>query len=107
MQSAVIAVGGKQYQVSQGQELLLDLIDTPVGQPVTFDQVYLLVTDKQIHLGTPTVSGAKVTAQVLAHLKGKKIRVATYKAKSRYRKVKGHRQHLTRVKITSIVSREK
>ena len=103
MTYAVIKIGPKQYRVTQNQQLLLDRLDLPEGKSVTFDQVYLVVSDQKITVGTPTVKGAKVTAKVLKHEKGDKIRVATYKAKSRYRKVKGHRQHLTRVKITSIV----
>ena len=72
-------------------------------QTIEFDQVLLLVTDKGIKIGTPVITGAKVTAQVIGQEKGHKIRAATYKAKSRYRKVKGHRQNLTRVKILSMV----
>ncbi len=104
MKYAVIKTGGKQYRVCQGDEIEIEKISTPEGKTVTFDEVFLLVDEKKIKIGRPQVAKAKVKAKVLSHFKGKKIRVATYKAKSRYRRVKGHRQQLTRVKISSILS---
>jgi large subunit ribosomal protein L21 len=111
MKYAVIKTGGKQYRVAEGDEIEIEKIDTPEGKTLTFDEVLLLVDDKKTKIGQPKVARAKVKAKVLSHLakvlshlKGKKIRVATYKAKSRYRRVKGHRQQLTRVKISSILS---
>lgn len=107
MDYAVIVIGGKQYRVSPEEELLVDRLPGKVDETVTFDPVYLRVKDGQVSLGTPQLSQVTVTGKILAHLRGPKIRVAIYKAKSRYRKVRGHRQSLTRVKITSIVDREK
>ena len=103
MSYAVILTGSKQYQVQPGQELLVEKLTAAPDQTIEFDQVLLLVTDKGIKIGTPVIIGAEVTAQVIGQEKGNKIRAATYKAKSRYRKVKGHRQNLTRVKILSMV----
>ena len=103
MSYAVILTGSKQYQVQPGQELLVEKLTAAPDQTIEFDQVLLLVTDKGIKIGTPVIIGAEVTAQVIGQEKGHKIRAATYKAKSRYRKVKGHRQNLTRVKILSMV----
>ena len=107
MDYAVVVIGGKQYRVSPEEELLVDRLPGKVDTTVTFDQVYLRVKDDQVSLGTPQLSQVKVTGKILNHLRGPKIRVAIYKAKSRYRKVRGHRQSLTRVKIISIVDREK
>jgi large subunit ribosomal protein L21 len=104
MKYAIIKTGGKQYRVSEGDEVEIEKIDTPEGKAVIFAEVLLLVDDKKIKIGQPQVKGARVKAKVLSHFKGQKIRVATYKAKSRYRRVKGHRQQLTRVKILSILS---
>ena len=85
----------------------LDFVkDTFFSSTLTFDQVYLLVNEDKVSLGTPLVSGAQVTATVLGQAKGPKIRVATYTAKSRHRRVRGHRQLLTRVKIKDIVSKD-
>ncbi len=104
MKYAIIKTGGKQYRVSEGDEIEIEKIDTPEGKVVTFAEVLLLVDNKKIKIGQPQAKGARVKAKVLSHFKGQKIRVATYKAKSRYRRVKGHRQQLTRVKILSILS---
>lgn len=108
MNYAVVGVGGKQFLVQAGEEITLDRLPAADNSStLTFDQVYLLVNEGKVSLGAPTVSGAQVTASVIGQIKGPKIRVATYTAKSRHRRVRGHRQSLTRVKITSIVIREK
>jgi len=111
MKYAIVEISGNQYQVKVGDELEVEKLDVKPNTKVKFDQVYLLVDQDQITLGKPLVKNASVTATVIDQFKGKKIRVATYKAKSRYRRVKGHRQHLTRVKIEAILkqssSREK
>ena len=104
MKYAVIKTGGKQYRVSEGDEIEIEKIVTPEGKTHTFNEVLLLVDEKKLKIGQPQAAGVKVKTKVLSHFKGKKIRVATYKAKSRYRRVKGHRQQLTRVKILSILS---
>lgn len=104
MKYAIIKIGGKQYKICEGDEIEIEKIDTPEGRTTTFDNVLLLVSDKKVKIGRPKVASAKVKAKVTSHFKDKKIRVATYKAKSRYRRVKGHRQQLTRVKILSILT---
>lgn len=104
MKYAVVKIGGKQYKVSEGDEIEIEKIDTPEGKSITFDEVLLLVDGKRVKVGRPKVVGVKIKAKVTSHFKGEKIRVATYKAKSRYRRVKGHRQQLTRVKILSILT---
>jgi len=104
MKYAVVRSGGKQYKVAEGEEIVIEKITTPEGKTLNFDEVLLLVGDKKTKIGQPLIKGAKVKAKVVAHFKGKKIRVATFKAKSRYRRVKGHRQQLTRVKISSILA---
>ena len=103
---AIVRAAGKQHKVTLGQELLLNHLATTEKQ-ITFPEVLLLVDEAKIKIGQPLVANVQVEAQILEHTKGPKIRVATYKAKSRYRKVKGHRQSLTLVKITRIVTREK
>ena len=103
MKFAVIKTNGRQYKVQEGDELEIDKIDTKKGANITFDQVLLLVTGKKVMIGQPLVSGATVEGKILSHYKGKKVRVATYKAKSRYRRVKGFRARLTRVKIEKIL----
>ena len=95
---AVIKTGGKQYKVKKGDVLKIEKIDHPEGNEVVFDQV-LLAGDK---VGTPLVDGVKVKAQVVAEGKGDKVRVVKYKAKTRYHKVRGHRQLFTQIKIMDI-----
>ena len=107
MNYAVIGIGGKQFLVQAGEEITLDRLEAADNSStLTFDQVYLLVNGDKVSLGTPLVKGAQVTAAVLGQEKGPKIRVATYTAKSRHRRVRGHRQLLTRVKIKDIVSKD-
>ena len=93
---AIIATGGKQYKVQEG-----DVIKVEAGQTVTFDQV-LVVSDKETKVGTPTVDGASVSATVVAEGKGKKVIVYRYKRKTGYHKKNGHRQPFTQVKIDKI-----
>lgn len=96
---AVIATGGKQYVVSAGDILDVELLgDYKEGDKVEFDQV-LMQNDK---VGTPTVSGAKVKASFLKETKGPKITILRYKAKSNRSRKQGHRQQYAQVKIESI-----
>ena len=109
MTYAIIKTGGKQYKVAEGETLSVEKLPGQPKEKLTFKEVLLLVDNKKVHLGQPVVKNAVVTAEVVEQAKDKKIRVAVYKAKSRYRKVKGHRQLITRVKIVKIglASREK
>lgn len=103
---AIIKIQGHQYKVQKGDEILLPALDVKPKAKINLDQVLAVFDDKTSKVGTPLVKGVKVKAQVIKHLKDKKIRVAKFRTRSRYRKVKGHRTHLTRVKILSIVTRE-
>ena len=100
MKKAVITTGGKQYLVSEGQEIELELL--PAGKTVDF-QALLIIDGESASVGTPLVDGAKVTAEVLEQeVKGDKVVAIRYKAKKRVRKVRGHRQVHTRIKISKI-----
>lgn len=101
MKYAVISISGKQQLVGEGEKLQVDRLDAKEGDTLQIKDV-LLVVDGEPKIGTPLVEGATVTAKVLSHERGEKIRVATFKAKSRQRKVRGHRQALTTVEIVSI-----
>lgn len=104
MAYAVIRASGAQYRVSEGDELdLFHLEGKKEGDSVEFLDVLLVKNDKDVVVGTPVVSGAHVVGKVTKLLLGDKVRVATYTAKSRHRKVKGHRDQLTRVKIDRVV----
>jgi len=100
---AVVKIGGLQYKVAEGDEIAVDKIDGEKGKSLTFEEILLFVDEKKVAIGQPLVKNAKIKAEIVDQFKGKKIRVATYKAKSRYRRVKGFRPLLTRVKILSIM----
>ena len=98
---AIIATGGKQYKVSEGDVIKVEKLGNAVGETVTFDQV-LLVNDADVKVGNPTVAGATVTASVVAEGKDRKVIVYKYKRQTGYHKKNGHRQLFTKVKIEKI-----
>ncbi|MGN0369791.1 MAG: 50S ribosomal protein L21 [Butyrivibrio sp.] len=98
---AIIATGGKQYKVSEGDVIRVEKLGVAAGETVTFDKV-LLVNDKEVVVGNPTVAGATVTASVVCEGKAKKVIVYKYKRKTGYHKKNGHRQLYTKVKIEKI-----
>mgnify|MGYP003978678331 CR=1 FL=1 len=99
---AVIETGGKQYKVEKGTKLEIEKLDEEAGKTITFDKVLLTSDDKTTKIGTPLVSGAKVTGKILEQTRGEKIVVFKKKAKKRYEKKQGHRQDLTIVEITEV-----
>ncbi len=99
--SAVVRIKDKQIRVQQNDVIKVPLLETEVGATVDFDEV-LLLNDAEIRVGTPTVEGARVRAEVLAHGREKKIIVFKFKRRKGYRNTQGHRQDFTSVKITAI-----
>ena len=98
---AIIATGGKQYTVSEGDVIKVEKLGLNAGDTVTFDQV-LFVNDGEAKVGDPTVAGASVTASVVKEARDKKVIVYKYKRKTGYHKKNGHRQSFTQVKIEKI-----
>ncbi|OGM97186.1 MAG: 50S ribosomal protein L21 [Candidatus Yanofskybacteria bacterium RIFCSPHIGHO2_01_FULL_39_8b] len=103
MTFAVIKTGGKQYKVHEGDTLSVEKLEHGDNN-ITFDQVLLWANGEDIKVGKPLVPGAKVEARVLEDGKGDKKMVFRYKAKTRRRKKKGHRQPYTKVQIVKILS---
>src|SRR5260221_9062452 len=100
MKKAVIQSGGKQYLVSEGETLEVELL--PEAKDASFDAI-LVIDGETTKVGTPTVEGAKVTADVIEQVvKADKVAAIRYKAKKRVHKTKGHRQRHTLIKITKI-----
>ena len=99
---AIIANGGKQYKVEEGDLIRVEKIDVAEGAEYTFEKV-LAIKDGELVVGTPTVDGACVKATCTQQGKGKKVIVYKYKRKSGYHKKQGHRQLFTEFKIDSIV----
>ena len=104
MKKAVIVTGGKQYLVSEGLTLDVELLNSD-EKTVTFDSLLFFDGDN-VKVGQPTVEGAKVTAEIVnPDFQDKKVTSIRYKAKKRVHTVHGHRQHLSNIKITSITSK--
>ena len=97
---AIIATGGKQYKVSEGDTIYIEKLDTEVGEVVTFP--VLMLCGETVEVGNPVIEGACVTGQILQHGRGQKIRILKYKSKKNYRRKAGHRQPFTKVEITGI-----
>ena len=98
---AIIATGGKQYRVSEGDVIYIEKIDAQVDSTVSFD-VLLIGNDGDVKIGTPVVEGVKVEGKVVGQIRGEKIVVYKYKSKKNYRRKQGHRQPYTKVEITKI-----
>lgn len=98
---AVIKTGGKQYKVSEGDLLKVEKLEGSVGDSIELNEV-LMVGGEEVKIGTPLLPGAKVTARIVEQGKDKKVLVFKMKRRKTFRKLNGHRQPLTRLKITAI-----
>ncbi len=98
---AIIATGGKQYKVSEGDVIRVEKLGKEAGETVTFDKV-LLVNNGEVVVGNPTVANANVSGTVVTEGRAKKVIVYKYKRKTGYHKKNGHRQSYTEVKIEKI-----
>lgn len=97
---AIIATGGKQYRVSQGDVIYIEKVNQDVDSTISFD--VLMIGGEEVKVGNPVVEGAKVEGKVVAQVKGEKIIIFKYKSKKNYHRKAGHRQQYTKVEITSI-----
>jgi large subunit ribosomal protein L21 len=101
MATAVIRTGGKQYRVSEGDTLAIELLPGNPGDEIEFSEV-LLLGGETPKFGKPLVDGAKVKGQIVSQDRGERLVVFKFKRRKRYKRRNGHRQYLTAVKITSI-----
>ena len=99
---AVVTTGGKQYRVEAGSELVIERLAADAGASVTFDRVLLVGDGDAVTIGTPTVEGASVSGTILREELGPKLIIFKFKQKATYRRTRGHRQHLVRVRIDEI-----
>ena len=99
---AILSHGGRQYRVSAGDRLLVDRLEAEVGSVIALEPVLLTGGDGETHLGKD-LEGMRVAATVVAHPRGRKLRIFKYKAKKRYRKVAVYRSDLTELRVESIV----
>lgn len=99
MNYSIVEINGKQYKAIPGKTIMVDRIDGEIDQVLDLNTVMLKVADDAIEVGAPFVENTKVQVKILEHSKADKIRVAKFKAKSRYRKVQGHRQLQTLLEV--------
>ena len=99
---AVIKTGGKQYRVASGQKLKVEKLVAEVGSELTLSEVLAVGEGDTLRVGAPTVEGASVTVNVLAHGLGDKIRIFKLRRRKHYKKAQGHRQPFTEIQITAI-----
>ena len=99
---AIIDEAGKQFKVTSGDTILIDRQGSAEEKTITFDRVLFVGGEGQPKIGTPTVSGASVSADVVGPEKGPKIDIIKYKRRKGYHKHQGHRQSYLRVRITGI-----
>lgn len=106
MEYAVVKTGGKQYKVSAGTIVEVDKLKSEKDKEVVLENVLLWVSDGEVKIGNPFLSGIKVKAKVIDHIKGDKIKVAKFKSKVRYRRAMGFRPLLTKVRIEEIEAKK-
>ena len=102
MTYAIFTSGGHQFRAEAGVTIKVPLLAAEPGSKVTFDRILLASDGKHIETGKPTVKGAKVTAEVVRHGKGKKVRIYRFARRTGYRRHGGHRQDFTEVKIADV-----
>lgn len=99
---AVFKSGGKQHRVQEGDVIKLEKLEVATGDSIEFDQVLLVANGDDVKVGAPLVEGGKVTAEVVTHGRGDKIRIIKFRRRKHSMKRQGHRQWFTQVKITGI-----
>jgi large subunit ribosomal protein L21 len=99
---AVIMTGGKQYRVEEGETLRIEKLALAEGDTVNFDRVLMVGEGETVKVGSPTVSGASVSATVVGHGRADKINIIKFRRRKHYMRRQGHRQHFTEIKVTGI-----
>ena len=99
---AVVKTGGKQYRVAEGDKLRVESLKAAEGDAIELGEVLMLSNGDKVTVGTPIVEGAKVSAKVTAHGRGKKVEIIKFRRRKHYRRQAGHRQNYTEVEITGI-----
>ena len=101
---AIVATGGKQYRVQEGEKLRIEKLSAEAGDTVELDKVLLVGEGEDVKIGTPYLKGAKVTATVAANGRGDKVKIIKFHRRKHYRKQMGHRQSFTEIEITGITA---
>ncbi len=99
---AILETGGKQYRVAPGDLLEVDRLEAETGKPMVLDRVLFVANEGQFSVGTPTVANASVVADIVEHIRGEKKVAFKMKRRKGYHRTVGHRQEMTRIKISEI-----
>jgi len=99
---AIVDIAGQQFKVEKDQKVFVHRLEAKEGAKVSFDQVLLVDNEGDVKVGAPTVSGAKVSAKVISHVRGDKVLVFKKKRRKGYQKLNGHRQDLTEIQVSEI-----
>ena len=99
---AIIATGGKQYKVTEGEALKIEKLKADVGSQVEFDQVLMLVDGEKVNIGTPYLEGVKIVGEVAEQGRGEKINIIKFRRRKHYMRRQGHRQDFTGIKVKTI-----
>lgn len=99
---AIVATGGKQYRVKEGEKLRVEKLNAEAGDTVELDKVLLVGEGEDVKVGAPYLEGAKVTATVAANGRGDKVKIVKFKRRKHHQKQMGHRQAYTEIEITGI-----
>ncbi|MCW5589151.1 MAG: 50S ribosomal protein L21 [Legionellales bacterium] len=99
---AVFESGGKQYRVTKGNVIKLELLNAEAGSEVVFDKVLMVTEGESQNIGSPYVAGGKVKAKIIAHARDRKISIIRFSRRKHMMKHRGHRQHFTKVEIVDI-----
>ena len=101
---AIISITGQQFKVEKGKKIFVHRLAGEVGDDVTFDKVLLISNDDKVNVGAPFLSNAVVLAQIVSHLRGDKVLVFKKKRRKGYRKLNGHRQQFSEVRVKEIIA---
>ena len=99
---AIVATGGKQYRVKEGETLRVEKLSADAGEKVELEKVLLIGEGEDVKIGAPYLDGAKVTATVIANGRGDKVKIVKFRRRKHSRRTMGHRQSYTEIEITSI-----
>ncbi|HXN15173.1 MAG TPA: 50S ribosomal protein L21 [Usitatibacter sp.] len=99
---AVIKTGGKQYRVAPGEKIKIEQIPADVGAQIVLDQVLMVADGEAVTVGNPWVSGARVSATVLAQGRGEKVKIFKLRRRKHYQRTQGHRQNYTEIRVDAI-----
>lgn len=100
----IVDIQGQQFKVQQDQKLFVHRINADRGSEVEFEKVMLIDNDGDVRVGAPVIDGAKVVVEVISHVKGDKVLVFKKKKRKGYRKLNGHRQQFSEVRVKEIIA---